>query len=421
MTDTRSRQWAWVIVLGSVAIALLYAFIVPAGQPYDEPAHWSNVRFYEQHHRMPELGERGASYEAQMGPVYYSGAAIVARAADGVFDRETAFYVVRVLGALLVGAAAALTLALGRVLFPCRRGAVLVAAAFIGLNPSLVAVSTSIQNDALTMVLALGAALLAVRILLDPMASLARWFVVGLVTGLATLTKIFAAGLLVGLGVAAVASAKERSRRMAGWGVATAGLVLVSGWWFVRNQVVYGDLSGRTGVDSTGLSFPPAYHGLGDVGSWVRSMLSYLWIPTEYYRNAFSAPFPLRAVVVLLTVFAIGAGAWGLVRAWRARPEGALSARWVAALFLASWFALTFAVYTAITWQWTNLAARIMFVALPGVVVLVCGAVDVAIDSTRVKVTAATMTVVVLVASSVFVLYEVAQIGHMPFTISFTR
>jgi len=33
---------------------------------------------------MPELRKRGVSYEAQMGPVYDSGAAVVARATDSI-------------------------------------------------------------------------------------------------------------------------------------------------------------------------------------------------------------------------------------------------------------------------------------------------------------------------------------------------
>jgi hypothetical protein len=259
-------------------------------------------------------------------------------------------------------------------------------------------------------------------VLLDPAAALVRWFVVGVVTGVATLTKIYSPGLLIGLGVAAIASpARDRSRRLVGVVVAAAGLVLVSGWWFVRNQLVYGDFTGRTGVAAAGVTFPPPYHDLGDIGSWARSMLAFLWIPTEYYRNAFSFPTPLRLVVGTLTIFAIGAGAVGLVRAWRARTPGPLGPRWLAAIFLASWFVLTLAAYTVITWNWTDLAPRMMFVALPGIVILTTGAIDVAIDSVRAKAAVATVTVFVLVASSAFALYEITRIGHQPFWISFSQ
>ena len=404
----------------SIVIAAAYVVVTPPGQPYDEPAHWSNVQFYAHEHRMPEIGEPGASYEAQMGPVYYAGSAILARPVEAVFDTETAFYAVRLLGTLLVGLAVLLTVALGLELFPRRRGAVLAAAAFVGFNPNLLAVGASIQNDSLVMVMALWGALLAVRATLSPGSSPGRWLRVGLVAGLATITKIFAAGMLGGLAVAALAApGRDRLRRLRGVVFAVAGFVVVSGWWFVRNQILYGDPSGRTGVTSSGLSFPPSYHSLRQVDDWLRSLLSYVWIPTEYYRNAFQAPGIVRVAVVAITIGIVGASAVGVRRAWTRRAPGPLSPRWNAALFLASWFALTFLAYTVFVWAWTSLAPRIVYVALPGMVILVSASIDVAIVSTRVKVAAATTTVAALLAISVFVLFEVNQIGHQPFWIPF--
>ena len=61
----------------AAGLGVLFALRVPLGLPYDEPAHWETVLFYATEHRLPVLGERGAPYEAQLGPVYYALAAIV--------------------------------------------------------------------------------------------------------------------------------------------------------------------------------------------------------------------------------------------------------------------------------------------------------------------------------------------------------
>jgi 4-amino-4-deoxy-L-arabinose transferase-like glycosyltransferase len=419
VTNAHVGRWAHLLLaLVSVLVALIYVGLVPAGQPYDEPAHWSNVQYYAHQERMPELGKLGVSYEAQMGPIYYALAAAIARPTEALFNEEAAFYAVRVAGVFLVGAAVLLTFALSISLMPGRRGVALAAAAFMGLNPSLLAVAASVQNDYLAMVLALLAALIAVRAFQASPSSWRPWLVVGIVAGLATLTKVFAIGLLVALAAAVLTvSSRERRNRLRGCAVAGLSFVVVSGWWFVRNAVLYGDLTGRAGLKSAGWRFPPlAYTGPSSIGTWIRSLVSYLWVPTEYYRNAFSAPGVLRALAVAATAVIAVATVIGIRRllSSRSRPK-----HMTAALFVAGFFGITFVTYAVMTWTWTDLAPRIAFVALPGAVVLVCASDAAAVRSPRLRATAALAVIGFMLLISIFVLWKVSAIGPAPFQIQF--
>jgi uncharacterized membrane protein len=408
------------LALVSVLVALAYVGLVPAGQPYDEPAHWSNVQYYADHARMPELGTPGVSYEAQQGPVFYALAAVIARPTEAIFSEKAAFYAVRVADALLVGVAVLLTYVLAMSLMPRRRGVALLAAAFVGLNPFLLAIGSSVQNDYLSMVLGLGALLVAVRAMKSPSRSWGKWFVAGVLVALASLTKVFAGGLLVAFGAGVVwAKPSERRERFVGWLIAGLGFVVVSGWWFVRSLALYGDVTGEKGVEAAGFHYSAlVYTGPGSIGSWIRSLVAYLWVPTEYYRNAFSAPLVMRAVVVAITL-AIGVAA--IVGIRRIRAERSMSDPVVSWLSVvgASWFIITFIIYAGMAWTVRNLAPRLVFVALPAAVVLVCAWCDVVIRHRRARLGVGAALVAVLLIISVFVLVKVNEIGPMPFTIHF--
>ena len=93
-----------VLAVAAGVLAMTAALVVPAGLPYDEPAHWSNVLFYAEHLGPPVLGDPGVSYQGQQTPLYYALAAVVVRV---VGDADAAFLTVRLLG---VAGAVALSL-----------------------------------------------------------------------------------------------------------------------------------------------------------------------------------------------------------------------------------------------------------------------------------------------------------------------
>jgi 4-amino-4-deoxy-L-arabinose transferase-like glycosyltransferase len=337
------------------AVMILYVAVAPAGQPADEPSHWSTVQYYEHERRLPELGDKGVTYEAQMGPVYYSLAAIVAWPFEQLFGTEASFYAARSIGVVLVVLSIYLTYVLGVMVFPRRRLESAIAAAFVGLLPPMFAVSASVQNDQLTMVLATVAAIVAIRAL-DSEGSLTMWALAGALIGFAVLSRVSAVVVLVALVLVVVSSASRRRAQAKPLGVAIVCFVAVCGWWLLRNQILYGDLSGRGGLERVGLYFPPLELTLRSFGSWLRDWVATVWMPTQYYRNYFSSPRVLQGVLVLWTAVLLFLVACGAVRGMAGRRLSALSP---GLLFLVAWAGSTLVGFSIVVWTGSGFGPRI--------------------------------------------------------------
>ncbi len=339
------RGWLALVVGATVALGVAYIVLVPPGLPYDEPSHWFNVEFYRTNHRMPVIDEGMATYEAQMGPVAYVLAALVA---SPFASTEDAFYAVRAMGLLQLLALVVVVWRLVGKAFPGHPRAAVLAAAAAGLNPMLLVVSTSVQNDVVALLLAAIAIDLASPLHAQHRDAppLARSFWVGVVVGLALLAKVSVWPVAVVLVPWIV--------WRAGWGSAVlycGSAASVSAWWFGRNLRLYGDLTGKAGVDAAGYDFPP----LGwQPAELLREAVTTLWIPVEYLRNTISAPAGVEALVGSLTV----AAALGLVLTWRRAESVHRLLMAVAAVGVAGWVVVAVSVQAV--------SFRIAFPALLG-------------------------------------------------------
>lgn len=347
----------------AVLLGVMYAVMVPAGLPYDEPSHWANVVFLVDHGRLFDLRSAGVSYEAQQGPLAY-----LAYAAPAGFARllglsgSTAFTISRLVG--LVGLVA-LVLVMNKLLrrvVPHHPATALVATAVVCLNPMVVAMAASIQNDVLSLVLAVAAMAVAT----DPrQLDRRRAVLLGVLSGAAVLAKITVAPALLVVAVVLLARRTPLPRLLS----ALFAAVAISGWWFVRNLLLYSDLTGVAGVRALGFSFPPApVRGLGGVKDLVSEMVTYLWVPTEYFRNAIHLPPPVRVLVAVVTfgfaVFGLRLVAGAVARGW---PSGA------------AWTVVGTAVLALVVWFVTRVAiqgvsVRTAYVALPAWGLLAGGA-----------------------------------------------
>jgi D-alanyl-D-alanine carboxypeptidase (penicillin-binding protein 5/6) len=125
---------------------------------------------------------------------------------------------------------------------------------------------------------------------------------------------------------------------------------LLTGWWFVRNIVLYGDLTGQSAVALTGAEFEsiPA----GPLGLAQRA-LTYLTLPTEYLRNLIEAPtwVDVAAVVVGLVLLTglvlLAARDWRRYARWPVIVVGLVAAASVAAWLVQSTFGWPVAFRTA--------------------------------------------------------------------------
>jgi D-alanyl-D-alanine carboxypeptidase (penicillin-binding protein 5/6) len=247
---------------------------------------------------------------------------------------------------------------------PVAAGFAVGAVAVFALNPMLLTMSASVQNDTLALALGLGCLELAL-VSLSQEARAGRAAIVGVLVGLAVLTKLTAWVLVPSL--VAWLLWRHGQRALAACGALVSAVIVVSGWWFVRNLVLYGDLTAAKAVRRTGVTFAP-YHvrSVGDLGHVGQEGVTYLWVPTEYLRNTISASSPVKGLVALATVAAVVAA----VTSTRARSIflSLPLLTFCAILSVATWL-VTLMTYQAV-------APRVAYLALPVWVLIVLAALQ---------------------------------------------
>lgn len=182
--------------------------------------------------------------------------------------------IIRLASVLMGTVTVYLTYRLAREVAPWRPELALGAAAINAFTPMFLFISGAVNNDNLAIMLASLALLMMVRIVqrkreeAGGKSGFGRWLALGAVIGLAALTKEGALGLIpMALGTAAIASWQKMkipvgsatSVSEAGAAVAVARLalrsaslfvvtlipsLLIAGWWYYRNVVLYGDWLG---------------------------------------------------------------------------------------------------------------------------------------------------------------------------------
>lgn len=405
------------LVLG---IGLLFVFLVRPGTPSDEPSHFATVVQYADHWgHLPILGRRGVTYEAQQGPVYYVVAAALFLPLRAVLGLHRAFYALRAMLLAVAVAEVWLAWAVVRRMAPQAPWMALGSAGVIGLDPQMLAIEASIQNDALTIALVLLVTFVLVRWVEDWPMSVAQAALLGALTGLAVLTKITALFLVAAIPCFLL---YRSARKVAGWRLALrqclvfgATCVAVSGWWFVRNLDQYHDLTGVSGLRATGVRFP-----LTDVSTphavarLAYNVVTYYWVPTEYYRNLFHAPTVVKAVVAA----ALAATCLGLVlHRRRLLAETKLDDLVLIVLF----YAISLLGWTVYTTTVSGLGPRTSFggYLLYAVVVGVGIVALIGMRATRDEPPVAALCLATLpfLALDAWVLVEVAMLGRYPFTL----
>lgn len=166
-----------------------------------------------------------------------------------------AVHVVRFLSVLMGAVTVWLTYQIARELFPKKEWIALSASAVNAFTPMFIFISGAVNNDNLMMMLCSAALLMMIkrtRASAEPATSgfrAGRWLPLGIVLGLAVLTKTSALGLLplTALTVTIVAWKREIDswKEFFAGGLATAlPVLLIAGWWFLRNVDLYGDVTG---------------------------------------------------------------------------------------------------------------------------------------------------------------------------------
>lgn len=277
------EHWIIVAILALyLSLGVAYSLVVPAYEAPDEPGHFAYVWYLTQYRRFSvqrPTYEENLSAEGHQPPLYYLlGAAATLPLANEMRDFrlptpnpcfswrpydpgwQMAFlhtkaesfplhgvwlglHIVRWLSVLLGAITVWATYRLGCILFPARRWPGTAAAAIVAFNSQFIFIHSSANNDTLATTISALLLLAAVQAVTFP-PSRRDFAVMGLLLGLGALTKYstFALAPLPFLAIAWL-EWKERDWRelLRRLSLTTAIPILVAGWWYVRNQMLYGD------------------------------------------------------------------------------------------------------------------------------------------------------------------------------------
>ncbi len=265
-----------------VVLAVISSFANPVFESPDELEHYFFIRSLIDERKLPVQDPEGALSQFHQPPLYY---VIGALLTAGIQDQQTipqrnphwtsypmekvhrdnkaqflpslemAFpytgtaavaHLLRLWSVVLVAGTVIVTWQLGNELFPHETLDQILFLAIATLIPMYVFIGGSINNDNLVIflgVLLLWLAIRAIRNGFDWPTTL----LIGLIWGLALLSKLSAVLLVVPWGVALLWVSWQRqdwSLLITRAATICGGALLLSGWWFVRNIYLYGELTG---------------------------------------------------------------------------------------------------------------------------------------------------------------------------------
>ncbi|RLC78400.1 MAG: hypothetical protein DRJ03_25320 [Chloroflexi bacterium] len=278
----------WLAVL-YLAAGLAYALVTPVFEKPDEDGHYGYILYLREHHTLPPLHFlEGFASEYKQPPLYYFVASVLTGWLPDVAEPERLLatnpymdssvpgyrednrnvflhppHVTPVaLGARLVSLlfglgtmVAAYYLALQ--LFPRQSLVPIATAAVVGFQPQFLYLATAVNNDA--PIAFFGTLVILILMVRLQQGQFAHFAVsLGIVLGLASITKV--SGLvffpLAGLALLFIHRGFNRAFLRDGL-VIVAVALLVGGWWYVRNTLLYGDpLSITTHTSVYGASRP---------------------------------------------------------------------------------------------------------------------------------------------------------------------
>ncbi|MFK7804698.1 MAG: glycosyltransferase family 39 protein [Anaerolineae bacterium] len=271
----------WALLALFLVLGSWYTIALPIFEGADEISHFRVIEFIADNRSLPHIiqDKEAVGHEAGQPPLYYALLApFVAPLDRSDFDEvvrqnphflhlnsTSIWYHLQPISGRLYGVTGAVVLArfisllLGCVTIWCtwataltvfdghkhKQELSLLSAGFVALNPQFLAISGSINNDNLIIAFCSLALLLVTRWHAENRQHSAnRPLLIGLVIGLAVLSKISA--IAFG-GVIAVVLLMRLSQKERLWAIVkdgllvTTGFLTATGWWFWRNQTLYGD------------------------------------------------------------------------------------------------------------------------------------------------------------------------------------
>ncbi len=417
-------------LLAYLFLGIVYSVSSPILEAPDEMWHYSYVRHLTTEHALPQWdAESPAAQESSQPPLYYTVAALATDwidasrledlpdrnphwgypAAGTVNDNKNMFFHRRLgvaafpwqgatlvvhlarlanlsFGALTVGA----TYLLAKEVFPKRPIAAAAATGIVAFNPQFLFVSSAVNNDATVSAFCTAALWLLMRGLRHGYTT-QRVAALGGVAGLATLSKVSALALLpfaiVCIGVRTwlmSASVNQASTDEVGnqqghrstkflvhCSLFLVLVLVISGWWYIRNAVLYGDALGvETHLETWWAHEEPV--SLATIWTQLANVEVSFW-GAFGWGNVHLPPAFYIVLRVAVRLALAGLLMWG-GQAWRARRQPSSRAWSLALLFL--WVLMVFVAL--LSWMQLVEAAlgRLLFPAIGGIAVLMTWGLD---------------------------------------------
>jgi hypothetical protein len=354
VSKRRARQLLYIIVLLYLGLGVAYSVVNPIFESPDEALNYDNIRYLIEERRLPVL-EPDEPTKAHHPPLYYVLGALLTfwvpnEHLDAIVERTNPFWAYRLwepgvdnkslylhdptlesfpyrdvaLGvhlirwlSLLMGAGTILLVyATAREIITAvyggrndsARALAVGAAALVAFNPMFLYISGSVHDDPLANLVSAAMLYVATRILVHG-ATVRRAATLGLLMGLGVLTKLTCLLVMPTAGLALLyRPLADRGR--AGWrdvvrlgGVALGLALLIGGWWFARNWVLYGEptamvrQTGVWGVRENAPDFVAAARELGFLHNSLWGIFGYGQIPF---------PRPIYDLARLMGLMALG-------------------------------------------------------------------------------------------------------------------
>lgn len=285
--DRIRANWPILAILAAfLVLGVAYSAANPLHEATDELRHYRFIQHIIQRKALPVQGELACSTQSHHPPLYYATAALATFWIDTGRDvcaeppgnpfwayrywevgrdnknqyihgpaeafpwrgEALAAHLSRFVNLLIGAAVVWLTWATARAIWPESRALAAGSAAFVAFNPMFIYMAGAINNDVVAALAGAAVTWAAVRLLRDPAGLSWRWGAVfGLLFGLALLSKFNLAAIIITI-EAAVTWVAWRKRQWRQWLVANGWIIgltlLLAGWWFARNQLLYGEPTG---------------------------------------------------------------------------------------------------------------------------------------------------------------------------------
>lgn len=333
-----------VVLIAIIAISILlggvYVFSVPPGLPYDEPPHFNTLRYYATNGSLPVLGAPGTNYEAYQAPLYYALLAPLDRLVRPLGIR-TEFYLMRTIGLLLLVPLGLFAYRVTSRVFGSDTTVALLATAFVCLNPALLGIASSIQNDMLSIVLSFWILDAVGRYVQDSPMTTRSAIQLGALISVAMLTKMSV--LFFPIPIAWFVWTRHGRAAFRYMAIVVGVIALCTGWWFIRNKLLYGELMGVTAMLKVVGQSPPhvAIWKPSVLFPYLRNFLAYSWLPVDYFRSVIKSSLWERGIVFFSTLGAVLG--WRIARNDPEKRTSESQADFRKFLFLA--YAVCFAIY----------------------------------------------------------------------------